>query len=359
MFGRGIAMDLRDCRGFGHNFTRYTIMISTTPTKRNSRRKSRSTTPRLPVLPRWELQDDFSIQVNDPEVPLDVRISQIQAATIEFHYAPEFDLKGAADTILVPYACGQNHRESTALATAPRGTPPYLAALYAFPLLSREEEHHLFRQMNYLKYRADRLRSELSKTRFPLSVCDRIEKKLSEAHYIRNHLVQSNLRLVVSIAKTIARTPHELDDLISDGNLPLIRAVEIFDFQRGTRFSTYATWAVRHFLFRASAKMLKNQKRFLTEQDVPITTCSYRDDPVEEHEDATTQTHTVIGEMLDQLDDRSRSIIALRFGLDESERPHKFREIAEKWGVSTERVRQLYTKAICRLQSTCNVGQPA
>ncbi|MFN0195424.1 MAG: sigma-70 family RNA polymerase sigma factor [Planctomycetaceae bacterium] len=328
-------------------------MISTTTRKRKTRREALQ----LPAESRWTVRDDFLF--SEREASLDERISRIQSATIEFHHSPEFDHKGAADIILASYAGDPEPGERVNLPTAPRGTPPYLAALYDFPLLSRAEEHHYFRQMNYLNYRADRLRSELSKSRIPSSVCDRIEKKLSEARYIRNHLVQSNLRLVVSIAKTIARSPAELDELISDGNVPLIRAVEIFDFQRGTRFSTYATWAIRHFLFRASTKMVKNQKRFLTEQDVSIETCSYHDEPIEEFNTAMADSPAIFGEMLDQLDDRSRSIIVLRFGLDESERPHKFREIAEKWGVSTERVRQLYTKAIRRLQSACNVGQPA
>ena len=288
-------------------------------------------------------------------------MQRILETTIEFHFSPEFDDPEAASDILDAIdssASTTNAGRSKPKngVTPPAGTPPYLADLYAFPLLTRAQEHQLFRKMNYLKYRADLLRRQLSTSKSPGSLCDRIEKKLSDALHIRNRLVQCNLRLVVSIAKTIARDLSEMDEMISDGNMPLIRAVEIFDFERGTRFSTYATWAIRHFLYRSSTKMSRQQKRFVTSQQLTI---DVHPDAANASDDVCTQgmESQPCTQLLDHLDDRSRSIVALRFGLGKARRPHKFREIALKWGVSTERARQLFTKAIDRLQHECTSQQ--
>jgi RNA polymerase sigma factor (sigma-70 family) len=309
--------------------------------------------------------DDFFGESLDFELPLDRRIDRILKTNIEFQFSPEFEDPDAATDILDSLSsfASQTNAGKSKLKTAvapPPGTPPYLADLYAFPLLTREQEHHLFRKMNYLKYRAGLLRKQLSNSKSPSSLCDRIEKKLSDALLIRNRLVQCNLRLVVSIAKTIARDLVEMDELISDGNLPLIRAVEIFDFERGTRFSTYATWAIRHFLYRASTKSSRLQKRFVTSQQSTIDVhAGTSDEPGHAEMNSLEQQHQPCSLLLEQLDDRSRSIVSLRFGLGKAKRPHKFREIAQKWGVSTERVRQLFTKAIGSLQNEYGAQQGA
>ena len=83
----------------------------------------------------------------------------------------------------------------------PSGLPPYLASLYEVPLLTREQEAHLFRKMNYLKYQARKLRETLDLDQPKLRLMDRIEKLYDESVATKNQIIRANLRLVVSIAK--------------------------------------------------------------------------------------------------------------------------------------------------------------
>ena len=127
----------------------------------------------------------------------------------------------------------------------------FVAGMVEMPLLSLEEEQHLFAWMNFLKYRAERNRQKLSLNQPDALLVEKIEADLREATSVRNRIVQSNLRLVVALAKTLSATKQagaldQMSELISEGTLPLIRAVELFDVSLGNRFSTYATCAVRN-----------------------------------------------------------------------------------------------------------------
>src|SRR5579872_3959553 len=132
------------------------------------------------------------------------------------------------------------------LLKAPAGLPAYLAGLYEVPLLSAAAERHYFRKMNYLKHRAARLRKGLKVTRVTVAELDRLEDLLRQADEVKNLLIRSNLRLVVSVVRKFARPDVDFSELVSEGNLSLMRAIENFDFSRGFKFSTYGVWALRN-----------------------------------------------------------------------------------------------------------------
>jgi RNA polymerase primary sigma factor len=111
--------------------------------------------------------------------------------------------------------------------------PPYLASLYEVSLLTREQEMHLFRQYNYLKYRASALRESLDPKRPNARVMDQLESDYEQAVETKNKIVRANLRLVVSIAKKHVSDQDRLFDLVSDGNISLYKAVEKFDYTLG------------------------------------------------------------------------------------------------------------------------------
>src|SRR5581483_3907336 len=134
--------------------------------------------------------------------------------------------------------------ESPSSRRAPEGLPPYLAGLYDDPLLTREQEAHLFRKMNYLKYRASKVREQIDPARARTADLDEVERLQEEALAVKNQIIRANLRLVVSIAKRHVGPSNNFFELVSDGNMSLIRAVEKFDFSRGNKFSTYASWAI-------------------------------------------------------------------------------------------------------------------
>jgi RNA polymerase primary sigma factor len=237
--------------------------------------------------------------------------------------------------------------DATALPTAPAGTPPYLASLYATPLLTKEHEFHLFRQMHFYRFRAREIGRKLGGRSPTVSDFEQFQHWLAEANRVRNLIVQSNLRLVVSIAKTMVDAGSSLDELTSEGNVPLLRAVEIFDYTRGLRFSTYATWAIRHSLYRLAPRNRLQRKRFVTGIDSAdfqpaAPTAAVEEDP--------TATRRSIAALLTGLDERERVIVERRFGLGKSPRACKFREIAGELHLSTERVRQLLSRALDRLR---------
>ncbi len=116
--------------------------------------------------------------------------------------------------------------------------------------LSRDQEAHLFRTMNYLKNRANRLREQLDPHRPNAADLDEIERLLAEAVEVKSRVVEMNLRLVVSIARTRVGPGYDLHECVSDGSLALVKAVDGFDFARGYKFSTYATLAIRRELGR-------------------------------------------------------------------------------------------------------------
>lgn len=229
--------------------------------------------------------------------------------------------------------------------TPPAGTLPYLAALYEFPLLTREQEFQIFRKMNYLRFEAARLQRKLSLSALNSQAVRRIQQLLRESAEVRNRIVQSNLRLVVSIAKTMTAGGESIDDLISEGNIPLIRAAEIFDFNRGLRFSTYATWAIRNGLYRVIKRKRRRQQR-LGELE-PAWSQELAESPVL---DEYSFTQPQVDQCIRRLDDRGQTIIQDRFGLSGKNPPAKFRELAEKLNLSSERVRQLLARALKELK---------
>lgn len=278
------------------------------------------------------------------------RLDQRLAETIAVIESPEFHDRKQHAAIQQPLPIPSDSR----MMAAPAGTPPYLAALYDTPLLNRDEEFHLFRLMNFHKFLARAAQKRL-RIRNPRGAdLEQLERELRQAGKVRNLIVQANLRLVVSIAKTMVDAGNPLDELISEGNVPLLRAVEIFDYRRGLRFSTYATWAIRHSLFRLTPRNRLRRKRFMTGVDAGDMDC--RPAPVEPYalDRQVTNIRAAIQAMLGDLDTRERVIVERRFGLGLADRPYKFREIAGELHISTERVRQLLARALDRLRSVAD-----
>jgi RNA polymerase primary sigma factor len=230
------------------------------------------------------------------------------------------------------------------------GLTPYLASLYQTRLLTKDEEQFYFRRMNWLKFRAAADRGRLDRRRATARQMDRIEGWLAEADTVKAILITSNLRLVVSIAKKFVDPTWSFEELVSEGNVALMRAVEKFNFALGNRFSTYATYAVQRHFFRLSQRGRKLRSRFVSD-DAALE--SQAAAPVASAQPTPGQLDSLkslFAGFLAELEPRERRIVVARFGFD-GKAPRTFRELGAQMGVCKERIRQIQGRAMEKLKS--------
>ncbi len=278
----------------------------------------------------------------------EMRARAILELPMDFMDSPEFHRKAADKKILTPLP---EPEHTPRRVKPPAGLPRYLASLYETPLLTREQEAHLFRKFNFLKYRASKLRDQMDPTRAKASEMDEIERLYEEAVKVKNHIVQANLRLVVSIAKRHVSANEDFFLLVSDGNMSLIRAVEKFDYTRGNKFSTYASWAIMKNYARTIPDEYKQRDRFRpTAEEMFLAT---EDDRTDRYSIEAAQKSRLqqVGRILEALDDREQKIIVSRFGLDYSQEPLTLKEVGAELGVTKERIRQIEARALNKLRA--------
>jgi RNA polymerase primary sigma factor len=309
----------------------------------------------------------------------------------------------------------QEHEEQRA---RPEMGPPaeadplavYLGQIARYSLLSQAEELDIGERIARTRGRLERLRRQLARDRIgrpdyarEKSRQDRLQARL------KHRLINANLRLVVAIAKRYQYRGLSLLDLIDEGNIGLIEAVERFDYRKGCRFTTYGTWWIRQAVIKALADkgrmiripihMLNTIKKcylvakYLTQelgrdpsreelarymhlkmdkiklveklnQDITSLDLTVDDESVTRLADLVRDSTTpapfeyafnlalqdTLARVLHHLSRREARIIRLRFGLD-GEGPHSLEETGRLLGITRERVRQIQEKAIAKLRN--------
>ena len=238
----------------------------------------------------------------------------------------------------------------------------FVAGMVEMPLLSLDEERYLFAWMNFLKHRAERNRQRLSLNQPDEALVERIESDLLDATTVRNRIVRSNLRLVVALSKKVSAAKQagaldQMSELISEGTLPLIRSVELFDVSFGNRFSTYATWAVRNQMFRFLKRRHSQIESVGGEDDLWMNRLVDGRAVPEDDERRAVQRGELVQRLLSQLSERERIVIASRFGLDGHPQGQSLNDIAQQLGLSKERVRQIVIASLEKLHEVANVGE--
>ncbi len=288
----------------------------------------------------------------------------------------------------------------------------YLKQIGKVPLLNAEQEVELAKRIEAGLFAEEKL----AEGRRTLSTDARIDLEwiAEDGTRAKNHLLEANLRLVVSLAKRYTGRGMLFLDLIQEGNLGLIRAVEKFDYTKGYKFSTYATWWIRQAITRAMAdqartiripvhmvevinKLARVQRQMLqdlgreptpeelaVELDMTpekvIEVQKYGREPISLHtplgEDGDSEfgdliedseaiqpgeavSFTLLQEqlhsVLDTLSEREAGVVSMRFGLTDGQ-PKTLDEIGKVYGVTRERIRQIESKSMSKLRHTSRSG---
>ena len=285
----------------------------------------------------------------------------------------------------------------------------YLKEIGKVPLLTADQEVELATVMSAGREAEARLaQAEADGETIPEEELAQLKKQVKAGERAKQSLAEANLRLVVSIAKRYVGRGMLFLDLIQEGNLGLIRAVEKFDYQKGFKFSTYATWWIRQAITRAIAdqartiripvhmvetinKLVRVQRQLLQDlgrdptpeeigAEMDMSADRVREiqkisqepvsleTPIGEEEDSQlgdfiedsqaivppdaasfSMLQEQLTQVLDSLADRERKVIELRFGLVDGH-PRTLEEVGREFGVTRERIRQIESKTLAKLR---------
>ena len=357
-----------------------------------------------------ELEDD-DIVVEDVVDLVEAAVVEAEAETIIAEDLSDVETAAAeiadADALVISDVDDTDEPVQQVITAGATADPvkDYLKQIGKVPLLNAEEEVDLAKRIE-----AGLFAEELLATRGPFK--DRrqgdYEWIAEDGQRAKNHLLEANLRLVVSLAKRYTGRGMLFLDLIQEGNLGLIRAVEKFDYTKGYKFSTYATWWIRQAITRAMAdqartiripvhmvevinklarvqrQMLQDLGREPTPEELAreldmtpekvVEVQKYGREPISLHtplgEDGDSEfgdliedseaivpadavSFTLLQEQLDSvldtLSDRESGVVKMRFGLTDGQ-PKTLDEIGKVYGVTRERIRQIESKTMSKLR---------
>jgi RNA polymerase primary sigma factor len=223
-------------------------------------------------------------------------------------------------------------------------------------ILTGAEEKVLFHQFNYARYRIWKLQHEVwaSPTRQPTpEQAEEILRWYRLSDRIREQIAETNLALVLAMAKRTRMSEVDFADLVSEGNMALLRAVDKFDAGRGYKFSTYACRAILKAFSRQGMKLSKYRQRFPTDFDPKLERSNFLEVKRSTFEkDAAEEVKRIVIENRADLSDVERTVIEHRFGLEsgELEKPMTLEQVGQIIGVTKERVRQIQNKAMEKIR---------
>jgi RNA polymerase primary sigma factor len=229
-------------------------------------------------------------------------------------------------------------------------------------ILTGAEEKVLFHQFNYARHRVWQLQQEVWKSPNRIPNPEQAQDALRwyrRSEQIREQIAETNLALVLAMAKRTRMSEVDFADLVSEGNMALLRAVDKFDAGRGYKFSTYACRAILKAFSRQGMKLSKYRQRFPTDFDPKLERSNFLETKRADFEkDAAEEVKRIVLDNRADLTDVERTVIEHRFGLEsgDQEKPMTLEQVGQIIGVTKERVRQIQNKAMekIRLQLEAN-----
>ncbi|MAE60221.1 MAG: hypothetical protein CMJ49_02575 [Planctomycetaceae bacterium] len=221
-------------------------------------------------------------------------------------------------------------------------------------VLNGEQERALFLQFNFARREAKAIRDAIgdrpaSATRArKLIYWHRLSRKL------RDHIARANLALVLAMAKRVRASELDVSELVSEGNMALLRAVDKFDVGRGFKFSTYACRAIIKGFSRSGMKQSQYRKMFPADYDPAMETSDYQEVHYREREqDCASVVRSIVMDNRASLSDVEQAIIHHRFALKgraEDQSPLTLEQVGKLVGLTKERVRQIQNKALAKIR---------
>ncbi|MER5419461.1 RNA polymerase sigma factor [Streptosporangium roseum] len=360
-----------------------------------------------------ELEDDVEIEDFDLEVEVETEVEvevEIEAeAEVETEEEPKVAVVEQNEDEVLILSDDDDDAPVPQVAAAGATADPvkdYLKQIGKVPLLNAEQEVELAKRIEAGLFAEEQLGTDGDK--LPVDVRAELEWIAEDGRRAKNHLLEANLRLVVSLAKRYTGRGMLFLDLIQEGNLGLIRAVEKFDYTKGYKFSTYATWWIRQAITRAMAdqartiripvhmvevinklarvqrQMLQDLGREPTPEELAreldmtpekvVEVQKYGREPISLHTPLGEEGDSEFGDLiedseaivpadavsftllqeqlhsvLDTLSEREAGVVSMRFGLTDGQ-PKTLDEIGKVYGVTRERIRQIESKTMSKLR---------
>lgn len=235
------------------------------------------------------------------------------------------------------------------LVETPTGTPQ---------LMNAAEERLQFLRFNFAKRRCKQIQKKIKSDGLTKKLAEELILWSDRAEHLREYLVRTNLALVLAMAKRTRLGDVDFAEIVSEGNMALLRAVEKFNVDKGFKFSTYACRAILKAFSRTAMKHSKHRTRFPVEFEPELERSAWPDERRSAVEDdlVSELKHIVEGNLA-ELSDIEQTVIRRRFNWQEQEEsPLTLEQVGQIIGVTKERVRQIQNKALTKIRRIMEEG---
>ena len=234
-----------------------------------------------------------------------------------------------------------------------------LSALSGTPqLMTAKEEQLMFLRFNYCKLRLTALQKRIKRDGLTKELAERFLEWHRRFEHYREYLTRTNLALVLAMAKRTRLGDTDFAEIVSEGNMALLRAVDKFNVERGFKFSTYACRAILKAFSRTAQKHSKHRTRFPVEFEPDLEKSDWADKRRDQVEvDCVDELKQIVNRNLADLTNVEETVIRHRFNWEQKEDSSlTLEEVGKIIGVTKERVRQIQNKALAKIRAVMEEG---